>query len=43
MTFADDIIYGKVPDIDRFLQEGNSLEDIDEYGFTPLIECAICE
>lgn len=41
MTFADQIIHGDVPDIERFLQEGNSLEDIDEYGFTPLIECAI--
>lgn len=41
MTFADEIIHGQIPDIDRFLQEGNSLDDIDEYGFTPLIECAI--
>jgi hypothetical protein len=41
MTFADEIIHGDVPNIERYLQEGNSLEDVDEYGFTPLIECAI--
>jgi len=30
-----------MPDFDLYLREGESLDDIDEYGFTPLIECAI--
>lgn len=30
-----------MPDFDAFLRAGESLDDIDEYGFTPLIECAI--
>ncbi len=41
MTIALDIINGIMPDFDRYLKEGNSLEDIDEYGFTLLVECAI--
>lgn len=30
-----------MPDFDFYLRQGESLDDIDEYGFTPLIECAI--
>lgn len=41
MTIADDIISGRMPDIDFYLSEADTLDDIDEYGFTPLIECAI--
>lgn len=41
MTIANDIINCKMPDIDGYLQAGESLDDIDEYGFTPLIETAI--
>ena len=41
MTIANDIISCRVPDFDHYLREGESLDDIDEYGFTPLIECAI--
>lgn len=41
MTIANDIIRGRVPDFDAYLQAGESLDDIDEYGFTPLIESAI--
>ena len=41
MTIATDIIRGRVPDYDACLREGESLDDIDEYGFTPLIESAI--
>ncbi len=41
MTLAQDIIYGRMPDFDAYIKEGESLDDIDEYGFTPLIECAI--
>ncbi|WP_133129455.1 Dot/Icm T4SS effector AnkH/LegA3 [Legionella yabuuchiae] len=41
MTIANDIISCRVPDFDHYLREGESLDDIDEYGFTPLIEAAI--
>lgn len=41
MTIANDIISCRVPDLDHYLRAGESLDDIDEYGFTPLIECAI--
>lgn len=30
-----------MPDFEAYLRAGESLDDIDEYGFTPLIECAI--
>lgn len=41
MTIAQDIISRRMPEFDAYLREGASLDDIDEYGFTPLIECAI--
>lgn len=41
MTIADDIISCRMPDFDYYLRQGESLDDIDVYGFTPLIECAI--
>ncbi len=41
MTIANDIISCKTPDFEHYLREGESLDDIDEYGFTPLIEAAI--
>jgi hypothetical protein len=41
MTIANDIISCRVPNFDYYLNEGDSLDDIDEYGFTPLIESAI--
>ena len=41
MSIANDIISGRIPDFDYYLREGESLDDIDEYGFTPLIETAI--
>lgn len=41
MTIADDIISCRMPDFDFYLRQGESLDDIDDYGFTPLIECAI--
>ncbi|WP_298625698.1 Dot/Icm T4SS effector AnkH/LegA3 [uncultured Legionella sp.] len=41
MTIANDIISHKMPEFEAYLREGESLDDIDEYGFTPLIECAI--
>lgn len=41
MTIANDIISRRVPNFELYLREGESLDDIDEYGFTPLIETAI--
>ncbi len=41
MTIAADIIARRMPDFERYLRAGESLDDIDEYGFTPLIECAV--
>ncbi|WP_133126801.1 Dot/Icm T4SS effector AnkH/LegA3 [Legionella nagasakiensis] len=41
MTIANDIISCRMPDFDHYLRAGESLDDIDEYGFTPLIETAI--
>ncbi len=41
MTIANDIISCRVPDFEYYLREGETLDDIDEYGFTPLIETAI--
>ncbi len=41
MTIANDIISRKMPDFERYIRSGETLDDIDEYGFTPLIECAI--
>lgn len=41
MTIARDIISGQMPEFERYLRQGESLDDIDEYGFTPLIESAI--
>jgi hypothetical protein len=41
MTIANDIIRGRMPIFDAYLSAGESLDDIDEYGFTPLIETVI--
>lgn len=41
MTIADDIINQRMPDFDFYKKQDVSLDDIDEYGFTPLIEAAI--
>ncbi len=41
MTIANDIISRRTPDFDHYLNEGETLDDIDEYGFTPLIEAVI--
>lgn len=43
MSIAKQIIHGLEPDYDRVISEGFTLDDIDEYGFTPLIESVICE
>lgn len=41
MTIASDIINCRMPDFNAYLSADESLDDIDEYGFTPLIETAI--
>lgn len=41
MTIANDIINRRMPEFEAYVREGQSLDDIDEYGFTPLIEAAI--
>jgi Ankyrin repeats (3 copies) len=41
MSIAQDIIRRRMPDFAYYIAQGNSLDDLDEYGFTPLIECAI--
>ncbi|TAL64649.1 MAG: ankyrin repeat domain-containing protein [Legionella sp.] len=41
MTIAYDIISRRMPDFAAYQRAGESLDDIDEYGFTPLIECVI--
>ncbi|MDI9819114.1 MULTISPECIES: Dot/Icm T4SS effector AnkH/LegA3 [unclassified Legionella] len=41
MTIANEIISCRMPDFDLYIRQGESLDDIDEYGYTPLIESAI--
>ena len=41
MTIAEDIIRGREPDYDHYIRQGETLDDIDEFGFTPLIESII--
>lgn len=41
MSLSDDIIYGQPINVDAHIAQGELLDDIDEYGFTPLIQCAI--
>ena len=41
MTIANDIISRCTPNFDHYINEGETLDDIDEYGFTPLIEAVI--
>jgi len=42
-TLADDIIDENIPAIQIHLQSGVEVNDVDEYGFTPLIEAAIAD
>ncbi len=41
MTLANDILYGQMPDFFAYVRAGESLDDLDEYGFTPLIETVL--
>lgn len=41
MNLADAIIYNHPTHVERFLKDGADVNEIDDYGFTPLIEAAI--
>lgn len=41
MTLASEIIRLQKPDFEAYIRAGETLDDIDEYGFTPLIETII--
>ena len=41
MTLAKTIIYGSDSEVAELLQRGGDLNEIDEYGYTPLIQTAI--
>lgn len=41
MSLANEIIYGRKDNVLRLLQQGADVNEIDEYGYTPLIEAAI--
>lgn len=41
MTIANEIINGNIENVEYLLNQGENINDIDEYGFTPLIETAI--
>ena len=43
MTIANDILRGQMPNFEAYIQEGELLDDMDEYGFTPLIESVIAK
>ena len=43
MTIASDIIQNRMPDFNAYLNDGVSLDDIDEYGFTALIESVLAK
>lgn len=40
-TFANEILFGTLQGVERFIQLGVDLEAIDEYGFSPLTEASI--
>lgn len=40
-TFAHEILFGTLAGVQQFIQAGADLEEIDEYGFSPLIEATI--
>lgn len=44
LTLSKAIIYGSDDDVIKFLeQERPKLDEIDEYGYTPLVQTAICD
>ena len=43
VTLADVILEENIPAVRQFLQHGVDVNEIDEYGFRPLIEAAIAD
>lgn len=41
MSLTDEILFGSQSSVERSLQQGADVNEIDVYGFTPLIEAAI--
>lgn len=41
MSLTDEIIYGDLKSIQRSIDDGEDVDDLDIYGYTPLIETAI--
>ena len=41
MNLADEIIYGRQKNVEQLIKSGADVNEIDDYGFTPLIETAI--
>lgn len=40
-SFANEILFGTLEGVERFIQTGVDIEETDKYGFSPLIEAAI--
>jgi hypothetical protein len=40
-SFAQEILFGTLEGVERYIQAGADIEETDEYGFTPLIEAVI--
>lgn len=40
-TFANEILFGTLQGVERFILLGADIEEIDEYGFSPLTEASI--
>ncbi len=40
-TFAQEILFGTLNGVERYIQAGADIEETDEYGFSPLIEATI--
>ncbi len=40
-SFANEILFGTLQGVERFIQSGADIEEIDEYGFSPLTEASI--
>ncbi len=43
MSIANDILQGRMPNLEAYARQGESVSDMDEYGFTPLIESVIAK
>lgn len=43
MSLADSILHQDIQSVQHYLRRGEGVNELDEYGFTPLIEAAIVE